>query len=349
MKEENHLSLPPEVREKIERKPAEARRKIEQVWSLLGYLRRDAPNVPDTDTAWADLAERLETAAATPARARSSVDRGPIRRNRRSMTIGAAALLIAMILSVWVWRQPVSVVVPAGVQQTVVLPDGSTAHLNSMSRLAYHRSFQGWPLVPDARRRVSLDGEAFFEIVHDGRPFVVETFNARVEVLGTAFNVRARQGRWEGETQVTLESGKVQVSAPERAEKPMVLSEAGQTARVGDRALTVTPARQHPQTLEKVLSWRKQGFVANQSLEAIMDEVERRYALSITVDEKMAGMDSVNVYYPRGTTAEQIIHDICLSQGCQYRSVSGGFFVFPVDSTLQGSGFRISGSGLEQP
>lgn len=44
-------------------------------------------------------------------------------------------------------------------------------------------------------RIVRLDGEAYFDVSHDARqPFVVETRELAIRVLGTAFNVRALAG-----------------------------------------------------------------------------------------------------------------------------------------------------------
>lgn len=329
------LSIPPELREEVERKSPEERRKIEQVWTLLEHLERDAPDVPGTDEAWADLTQRIASGSTAARNHRRAAGRGPNRHALRRMAAGAAALVCVLALGVWLWRQPVTVVVPAGAQHTVTLPDGSTAHLNSTSRLQYHRSFQRWPLVPDAKRRVTLEGEAFFDVVHmEERPFVVETFNAHIEVLGTQFNVRARQGQWEGATQVTLASGRVRVSAPAHPDEAMLLSEAGQTARVGDTTSMRAPALSPTQNLEHVLVWRKQGFVAdNQPLASILAEVERRYALALTIDASIALTDSMSIFYPRGTTAERIIHDLCLSRDWRYRAVSGGFSIFPADSS----------------
>ena len=56
-----------------------------------------------------------------------------------------------------------------------------------------------------------LKGEACFEVVTDtARPFIVESFYIRVEVLGTRFNVSAYTGKSAVKT--TLLRGKVKVS-----------------------------------------------------------------------------------------------------------------------------------------
>ena len=62
-------------------------------------------------------------------------------------------------------------------------------------------------------RIVRLDGEAYFDVSHDARqPFVVETRELAIRVLGTAFNVRALAG--DPLTEVVLERGVVRLETP---------------------------------------------------------------------------------------------------------------------------------------
>lgn len=62
-------------------------------------------------------------------------------------------------------------------------------------------------------RIVRLDGEAYFDVSHDAwHPFVVETRELAIRVLGTAFNVRALAG--DPLTEVVLERGTVRLETP---------------------------------------------------------------------------------------------------------------------------------------
>lgn len=84
-----------------------------------------------------------------------------------------------------------------------ILPDGTAVHLNSNTAISYPRKF-------GSVRLVNLRGEAFFEVVADGKPFVVTSGNVQTKVLGTSFNVRTHEG---GDVAVTLVEGKVNVVA----------------------------------------------------------------------------------------------------------------------------------------
>lgn len=82
-----------------------------------------------------------------------------------------------------------------------VLPDGSTVHLNSRTSLTYPETFGDV-------REISITGEGFFEVVNNGKPFIVRAGDVTTQVLGTSFNVKNREG---SETEITLLEGKVNV------------------------------------------------------------------------------------------------------------------------------------------
>jgi transmembrane sensor len=77
-------------------------------------------------------------------------------------------------------------VIPYGKTSKIILPDGTHVFLNAGSRLVYPDFFA------DKTREVFLVGEAFFDVEHNEKqPFVVQTTEIRVRVLGTQFNVSA--------------------------------------------------------------------------------------------------------------------------------------------------------------
>ena len=91
-----------------------------------------------------------------------------------------------------------------GEHKRIVLPDGTKVILNAGSFMKYPERFT------QDFRRIEMDGEAFFEVVHDeDKPFVVSTKDASVKVLGTSFNVKAYDV--DEQILVSVRSGKVQV------------------------------------------------------------------------------------------------------------------------------------------
>jgi len=87
----------------------------------------------------------------------------------------------------------------------ITLPDGSTVKMNASTRIEYPEHFAV------AIRKVKLSGEAFFEVTRDTlHPFIIETANVSVEVLGTSFNVSAYPEA--GLVEVNVKTGKVKLT-----------------------------------------------------------------------------------------------------------------------------------------
>ncbi len=77
--------------------------------------------------------------------------------------------------------------IPYGKTYKIILSDGSIVHLNAGSTLKYPTQFSS-----NSNRTVFLTGEAFFEVTTDkSHPFIVNTGNTNVTVLGTKFNINA--------------------------------------------------------------------------------------------------------------------------------------------------------------
>jgi transmembrane sensor len=86
------------------------------------------------------------------------------------------------------------------------LPDGSTVWLHAGAILTYPAAFAV------ERRLVGFEGEGFFDVKSDKkRPFVIQSGEMKVEVLGTRFNVKAPPKEMIYE--VSVVSGSVAVSA----------------------------------------------------------------------------------------------------------------------------------------
>lgn len=68
------------------------------------------------------------------------------------------------------------------------LVDGTHVFLNKHSKIIVEDGFNG------KQRKLKLEGEAFFEVVHDDKkPFVIEAGGVLIKDIGTAFNVKAER------------------------------------------------------------------------------------------------------------------------------------------------------------
>jgi transmembrane sensor len=163
---------------------------------------------------------------------------------------------------------------PRSGQYQLRLPDGSRVWLNNVSSLRYPASFQG------KERTVELTGEAYFEIANDAsKPFIVKTGDARVEVLGTSFNIMAYPEE-EG-SQTTVLTGAVEV----RTEKTSTVLKPDQQADVisgGELQVAREIAGQD------VVSW-KNGFFyfGRASFAAVMRQLARWYDVDVVYEGKV--------------------------------------------------------------
>ena len=70
----------------------------------------------------------------------------------------------------------------------ITLPDGSLVSANKNTTLSFPEEFDG------KTRKVSLEGAAFFEVEHNPQqPFVIETQDLTIRVLGTSFYVDSHE------------------------------------------------------------------------------------------------------------------------------------------------------------
>jgi ferric-dicitrate binding protein FerR (iron transport regulator) len=315
-------TLPPELRDALDAEPVDDRAALARVWTLLNAAAPPAAS-PPPDEAWRRLATHLEAAPARP----PAPDRGAApsrRRLRLAAGAFAAALVLAVVGLVAWWGRPVTAAAAPGERLAVALPDGSMAELNGGTTLTYRRRFDRLPLVDAEERAVALSGEAFFAVEPGARPFVVETFNAEVTVLGTRFNVRARRGHGDDATRVMVAEGRVRVASGGEA----VVLTAGEASAVTPEA----PAPRAPERVpwEAVDAWRAGGFaVRDLPLAAVLAEVSRRWGVRVTLRGTPPSDARVTLYLAAPSGPEDVLRDLAGARGLRYRPTSDGFDVYP--------------------
>ncbi|MCB9266746.1 MAG: FecR domain-containing protein [Lewinellaceae bacterium] len=236
-------------------------RRIKQLWEVSGKALQ--PEAPEVDTAWRKVRGRIRPST------------GYFRILGR-----VAAVLLLMLAGYWLWHiaSPVpQLEARQGGQmakEAVILPDGSKVWLHRESVLSYPKAFKG------QERLVRLSGEAYFEVAHDeAHPFLIETGDATVRVLGTSFGLMAypdSSAAW-----VQVNSGKV-AFYPNGEEGREVVLEKGQGAEL-DRK-TGELHRLNASDANRI-AWRtrKLGF-QNSSLEEMATVVEETYGVQIVFE-----------------------------------------------------------------
>lgn len=156
---------------------------------------------------------------------------------------------------------------PRGGTYQITLSDGTKVWLNAASALTYATA-----LNERGERRVSLDGEAYFEVAKDKlHPFVVESGGQVVTVLGTHFNINAYKD--ESGIKTTLVEGSVKVAG-------------------GSMQTVITPGQQsdfkrgginvEEVNVNLVTDWKEGKFrFKNEALSSILRKVARWYDVEV--------------------------------------------------------------------
>jgi ferric-dicitrate binding protein FerR (iron transport regulator) len=308
------MPLPPEVDAWLGERTAEERRLLEKPWRLAEAAgpAMDATDQRRKAEVWQAISAMLyESEGEDMPRPRLRLIRG------NAWQWVAAAAVIVILVGVAYMLRPVTVHAPNGEFAQANLPDGSVVHLNSGSSISYRAHFVGG-------RNLSLDGEAFFEVVTDDDAFEVKTFNARTIVLGTRFNVRARSNEPSASTSVAVESGRVRVESLSGSGDGVVLTRGLQSHVTESEA----PSGPIAVALERALAWRDGGFAFNdQQFSTIFAEVERRFNVEIEAPDDLT-RESFSFFLHSPRSAEDVVADLAQAKGLRYRETANGFEVY---------------------
>lgn len=161
-----------------------------------------------------------------------------------------------------------------GERKVVVFQDGSKVFLNSGAKITYPKT---WGL---GSRRMSLEGEAFFDVVKNHRrTFVVDVFDTKINVYGTRFNVNAYP---EAESiNVVLLDGDVAFSVNDK-EYDMKPSELLEYHKVNGsvRISSIDAADNSILWTQNVIMFR------NDSLKDVVEILERWYDVEFIVEDE---------------------------------------------------------------
>lgn len=162
--------------------------------------------------------------------------------------------------------------IPQGGEYQLTLPDGTEVWLNSDSELHFPVAFN------DNERRVTLKGEAYFEVTKGTKPFIVSTAKGEVKVLGTSFNINAYPD--EEQTVTTLVQGAVEFCHDRTCHR----LQPGEQAVLDNRTQEVD-IRQVNTSL--YTSWVNGTFeYERMPLSAIMRQLARWYSIEYRFDDE---------------------------------------------------------------
>jgi len=169
---------------------------------------------------------------------------------------------------------------PRGGGYRLTLVDGTSVWLNAGSSLRFPVTFN------DSIRKVYLEGEAYFEVDHNSDPFIINSGNMDVRVLGTSFNVYAYPDEMEFVT--TLVDGSVQVDLIDE-ERNTLASEILAPGRQAVLGLSAIEIEVNEVNTSFYTSWMR-GKIEfnNEDLDLVMKRLARWYDFNYRFDRKEA-------------------------------------------------------------
>lgn len=189
--------------------------------------------------------------------------------------VATAATVLIGVLAV-TFYQPRDFATAHAEQRSLRMPDGSSVHLNSSSRIRID--------FDEQERRVSLlQGQAVFQVAKDPRrPFWVSAGDTLVRAVGTEFDVYRKP---EG-TVVSVMEGRVAVWRGEQAsatQLPVANLDAGQQLRIESGSPVVS---EQPKDVRKAVAWLQRQIVFDHDeLGQAVAEFNRYNDVRIRVDD----------------------------------------------------------------
>jgi len=189
------------------------------------------------------------------------------------------------------------------------LPDGSKVELNAGSLLKYN------PVTWKYRRKLKFEGEGYFN-VEKGEKFVVESSNGITQVVGTSFNIYARDDQYR----VTCLTGKVKVWSKT---SESVLLKPDMHAELEKGQMVIKDLFK----AEKALSWRNNLlFFSGRPLKEVIDEIERQFAVTIRLQPELNNR-SFTSNIPKTYNVDEVLDIVCKSLQIKFVKQSENTFL----------------------
>jgi ferric-dicitrate binding protein FerR (iron transport regulator) len=249
------LAKDPENRKEFER--------FELIWNQSKIL--ESESKADPEMAWERFKQKLPDS-----RQESRVI--PQKLNFSWLKIAAVLFIISTAWSVYIMLSNRYDTISSGeLVRTEILPDGSSVTLNKNAVLSFRKDFKG-----DSRNVRLKQGEVFFDVSPDkSKPFIIETSDLSILVVGTSFNVK----QIKNYTEIIVESGIVQVSM----DSQQIRLSKGEKIRVkkGDTELV------REKSTDKLYQYyrSKQFTASNTPLSRVVEILNEAYQSNIVIED----------------------------------------------------------------
>lgn len=226
-----------------------------------------------------------------------------------SKWIVAAGILLVLSIFFLFPKGPKIIKTEKGEMVQIELPDASKVLINSASQLSY--SNRRWK----NEKTVNLDGEAYFEVT-PGQKFTVATPHGSIVVLGTSFNIQARNDF----TIVDCFSGRVAV-IDTKGNRSIILP--GQEITIDYAGLSEV---KYVKNQENVLAW-KTGIVYLQqaNLKSAIQELQWYFPVEIQADETILSRPLEGFF--KTSHLDSALYQITMPLNLEFEKLSNGIIL----------------------
>jgi len=242
-------------------------------------------------------------------------------RRKFSFVKYAAAIILLLSTSFLAWylypshttvpAQPLSEIPKPVTDQCLTLSDGSKVLLHKDAHINFD------PAFPGKTREVTLTGEAYFDIRHDSRPFIVHTGPITTTVLGTAFNIDAH----EKALTITVLKGKVKVDNGTGTYSILKRNEQVSVDLINRQLKKIQV------DAKEEIAWKKPYLLFNDvTIKEAIEELYQRFQVKIVLTNPAVENCHVTASFTHGESLEQIIKVLSKINNMEYTPATGGGF-----------------------
>jgi ferric-dicitrate binding protein FerR (iron transport regulator) len=182
----------------------------------------------------------------------------------------------------------------AGQIEQITMKDGSVITLNANSSVEYK--------VTEKSREIKLQGMAHFEVAKNpNAPFVIESNNNKVTVLGTGFDVQSYSGK---PLQVTVNHGKVKVEKLSNSSTTLESVILTKGMRVRENLNQANAANKRSQIFAvdsnvnlDAVKWESGNLIfTNAPIDDVVNAIETRYSKKLQTSNQNSDLQFTGVF-----------------------------------------------------
>ena len=213
------------------------------------------------------------------------------------------------------------VVIPYGKKSQLVLEDGTKVWLNAGSRMAFPTRFTG------KTREVFLEGEGYFEVANKkNQPFMVNTGEITVKVLGTRFNISAY--KTDKLTETVLLEGKVALSQPSvlgfmKRETQLAPNQKATYDRISQSTSVINET-----DADFAIAWTEGWFkFSKQNMNDVLTKLQRYYNVQFVFDSELWTAELITGKLDLKESVESVMVALADVSGIQFRIEGEKIFI----------------------